>query len=154
MYKKVIAILIFAFLIVGAVNAADFKINEGFEQVNEYYSINENTHTILHTWDYNDELMQESYLQNDTDYSIVLGDNNTYNTTYHGSSVIGDVLSYVSSGNIDVEYGVLEIAEIDGNKYVFMVSKEKGTSDDWKYCYDELMKFNENNNIEPIADAI
>ncbi len=154
MYKKVMAILIFAFLIIGAVNAADFKINDGFDVVNEYYSTNENTNTSLYIWDYDDESIQEYYLKNYTDYSIVLGDNNTYNTTYHGSSGIEDTLSFVSSGNITMEFSVLEIAEVDGKKYIFRVSKEKGTPEDWKYCYDELMKFNANNNIVPIADAI
>ena len=154
MYKKFLTILIFIFLIIGAVNAADFKINDGFNLVNEHYSTNEDNHTTLYTWDYNDELLQESYLQNDTDYSIVSGDNNTYNITYHAGSGFSDTLSYVSSGNINVDYGVLEIAEFEGNKYIFMVYKEKGTPDDWKYCYDELMKFNANNNIEPMADAI
>ena len=61
---------------------------------------------------------------------------------------------YFTYQGICTSYYGLEIAEFDGNKYIFMVYKEKGTPDDWKYCYDELMKFNANNNIEPMADAI
>ena len=147
-------ILIFVFLIIGAANAADFKINYGFVSVNEYYATNNETNMTLYTWDYDDELIKESYLQNDTDYGIVSGDNNTYNISYHSGSQMMDAISYVRSGNINADYGVLEIAEVDGVKHIFMVYKEFGTPDDWKDCYDELMKFNANNNIEPIADAI
>ena len=60
----------------------------------------------------------------------------------------------MTEGNITMDHGVLEIAEVDGKKYIFVTYVEEGTPDDWKACYDELMKFNENNNIEPIADAI
>ena len=48
----------------------------------------------------------------------------------------------------------MEIVEVDGKKYIIMTYKELGTKEDWKICYDELMKFNENNNLEPIPDAI
>ncbi len=154
MYKKVITILIFGFLIIGVAQAADFKINDGFAPQSEYYAVNNETDMILYTWDYDDEIIRTSYLANDTDYTIISGDNNTYNVSYYMDNKIGNAISYVSSGKINVDYGVLEIAEIDGIKHVFMVYKERGTPDDWKNCYDELMKFNENNNIEPLADAI
>ena len=77
--------LLLSFLVLGAASAADFKINDGFVAQNEYYSLNNDTGMSLCTWDYNDEMVQEAYLQNDTDYIIVEGDNNTYNTTYDSS---------------------------------------------------------------------
>ena len=152
MFKKVMAILLFSFLIIGAVNAVDFKINDGFTPVTEYFSTNDDGMTLC-TWDY-DDTVQEYYLQNSTDYVIVEGDNNTYNITEDNSNEIGDVVSYLTTSKLDVNYGVLEIVELDGQKYVIYAYKEPGTPDDWKACYDELMKFNENNNLEPIADAI
>ena len=153
MIKKIFALLILSFLVIGAASAADFKLNDGFEQVTEFFSTNNETGMTICTWDYDDSV-KEYYLQNDTDYIIVEGDNNTYNTTEHTSSEMGDVMNYMTSGNIGLSYGVLEIAEHNGNKYVIYAYMEKATPDDWKACYDELMKFNENNNIEPIADAI
>ena len=147
--------MLFGFLIIGCVSAAnDFKINDGFEVVNEYYSVNEENGMHLCIWDYDDELTQESYLQNDTDYRITPGDNNTYNTTYNSQGTLGATISYVNNGNISLDHGILEIAEVDGDKYIFYTYIESGSEDDWQICYDELMKFNENNNIEPLADAI
>ncbi len=153
MYKKVIFALLLGFLVIGAASAADFIINDGFENVNEYYSIDEDNSMYLYTWNYDDELMQEAYLQNDTDYRIVSGDNNTYNVSY-STDISADLISYLNNSEISLDYGVLEVAEVNGVKYIFMVYKENGSKDDWKICYDELMKFNENNNIEPLADAI
>ncbi len=154
MFKKAIVILIIGFLAITAVNAAEFIINDGFTPVNENYAINEQENMLLYTWDYDDELIRLGYLENDTGYTIVSGDNNTYNVTYHSGSNVSDAISYVTSGNIKVDYGVLEVAEVDGKKYIFMVYKEKGTAEDMQKCYDELMKFNANNNIEPIADEV
>lgn len=155
MYKKVICALIFGFLIIGAASAAnDFKINDGFDVINEYHSVCEENGMHLCIWDYDDEIIQESYLQNDTDYRITPGDNNTYNTTYNGQGTLGATLSYVSTGNVSLDHGILEIAEVNGEKYIFYTYIEEGSEDDWQICYDELMKFNENNNIEPLADAI
>ena len=154
MYKKVFAIILLSFLIIGAASAADFKINDGFEQWSDYVFKNDETGMDLYTWDYDDEYIQESYLQNSSDYNIVSGDNNTYNVTYNFDTEISQVTSYLTSGNIGMDHGVLEIAEVDGKKYIFMTYVEEGSPDDLKACYDELMKFNENNNIEPIADAI
>lgn len=154
MYKKVICILLFGFLIIGAVSAAhDFKANDGFTQVNEYYSENDENGMRITTWLYDDEL-QESYLQNDTDYRIVPGDSNTYNVSYNSHSLMGIVKAYVTAGNVTVDHGILELAEIDGDKYIIMAYMDDGTKDDWKTCYDELMKFNGNNDIVPLADAI
>ena len=153
MYKRLFGILLLSFLVIGAASAADFKINDGFEQVTEFFSTNNETGMTICTWDYDDSV-QEYYLQNDTDYIIVEGDNNTFNTTEHTSSEMGDVMNYMTSGDIGLTYGVLEIAEHNGNKYAIYAYMENATPDDWKACYDELMKFNENNNIEPIADAI
>ena len=146
--------VVLSFIVLGAASAADFKINDGFTPQSDYYSLNEDEGLYLCTWDYDDELIQEAYLKNDTGYIIVQGDNNTYNTSYDSASNLQDVLSYLTRANIIVDHGVLEVAEVDGKKYVFMVYKNAGTSDDWKTCYDELMIFNENNNIEPLADAI
>ena len=154
MYKKVFAIILLSFLIIGAASAADFKINDGFEQWSDYVFKNDETGMDLYTWDYDDEYILESYLQNSSDYNIVSGDNNTYNVTYNFDTEISQVTSYLTSGNIGMDHGVLEIAEVDGKKYIFMTYVEEGSPDDLKACYDELMKFNENNNIEPIADAI
>ena len=155
MYKRIFAILIFAFLIIGAASAAEFKANDNFETVNEYYAQNEADNMYLYTWDYDDELLQECYLHNDTDYLIKAGDNNTYNVTYNSHNEVGAAISYAATGNFGLDYGVLEIAEVDGKKYIFMAYKEAGNgTEEWKTCYDELMKFNENNNIEPLADAI
>lgn len=63
-------------------------------------------------------------------------------------------MSYVSAGNVTLDHGILEIAEVNGDKYIFYAYIEDGSEGDWQICYDELMKFNENNNIEPLADAI
>ena len=154
MYKKIMMMLLLSILVVGAASAADFKLNDGFIEQSEYYSLNNDTGMHLCTWDYDDEMVQEAYLQNDTHYIIVAGDNNTYNTTYDSASEVQDILSVVARGTIIMDYGVLEIAEFDGQEYVIFAYKEAGTPDDWKECYDELMKFNENNNITPLADAI
>ena len=109
MIKKIFALLILSFLVIGAASAADFKLNDGFEQVTEFFSANNETGMTICTWDYDDSV-KEYYLQNDTDYIIVEGDNNTYNTTEHTSSEMGDVMNYMTSGNIGLSYGVLEIA--------------------------------------------
>ena len=146
--------LLLSFLVLGAASAADFKTNDGFVAQNEYYSLNNDTGMSLCTWDYNDEMVQEAYLQNDTDYIIVEGDNNTYNPTYDSAGDFQDLLSIATRGTIILDYGVLELAEFEGQEYVIMAYKEAGTPDDWKECYDELMKFNENNNITPLADAL
>ena len=155
MIKKLSVFIILCFLIMGAASAAhDFKINDGFTAVNEYYSVNDENGMRINTWDYDDELTQESYLQNDTDYRIVPGDGNTYNVSYNSHSPFGLLMTYMTTGNVSVDHGILEIAEIDGDKYIIMAYMDDGTKDDWKLCFDELMKFNENNNIEPLADAI
>ncbi|MBR5503768.1 MAG: hypothetical protein IKV87_04935 [Methanobrevibacter sp.] len=147
--------MLFGFLIIGAASAAnDFKINDGFDVINEYHSLNEENGMHLCIWDYNDELIQESYLQNNTDYRIISGDNNTYNTSYNCYGALDNAISYLRSGNIALDRGILEVAEVDGDKYIFYTYIEGGNDDDWQLCYDELMKFNENNNIEPLADAI
>lgn len=155
MYKKLVYVLLFGFLIIGVASAANnFKINDGFNEVNEYYSVNEENGMFLYTWDYDDDLIRESYLQNDTDYKIVSGDNNTYNVTYNMHGTLGAVEDYIKDGNVSLDHGILEIAEVNGEKYIFMTYIEEGYDDDWKSCHDELMKFNENNGIEPLADAI
>ena len=154
MYKKIFALLLLSFLVIGAASATDFKINDGFEQWSDVVFQNEETGMDLYTWDYDDEYIQEGYLQNSSDYCIVLGDNNTYNVTYNFENTITHLTSYMTEGNVTMDHGVLEIAEVDGKKYIFVTYVEEGTPNDWKACYDELMKFNENNNIEPIADAI
>lgn len=154
MYKKIFALLLLSFLVMGAASAADFKINDGFEQWSDVVFRNDDTGMELYTWDYDDEIMQEAYLQNSSDYGIVSGDNNTYNVAYGFGNTGNHIISYLTTGHLAIDHGVLEIAEVDGKKYIFMTYMEKGTPDDWKACYDELMKFNENNNIEPIADAI
>lgn len=153
MFKKLFALLLLIFLVIGAASAADFKLNDGFEQVTEYFSVNNETGMTICTWDY-DESVQEYYLQNGTGYIIVPGDNNTYNITEDDGSEIVNVISYVTSGKSGLTYGVLEKIELEGKEYVIYAYMEKATPDDWKACYDELMKFNENNNIEPIPDAI
>ena len=108
----------------------------------------------MYTWDYDDELIQEYYLQNDTDYRIISGDNNTYNVTYNSHGTLDSILLYSNSENITLDHGILEVAEVNGDKYIFMTYVSEGSADDFKTCYDELMKFNENNDIEPLADAI
>ena len=153
MIKKLFALLLLSFLVIGAASAAGFKLNDGFEEVTEYFSINNETGMTLCTWDY-DESVQEYYLQNGTDYIIVAGDNNTYNVTEDDASEMGHALSYVTSGKVALTYGVLEKVEVEGKDYVIYAYMEKASPDDWQACYDELMKFNENNNIEPMADAI
>lgn len=154
MYKKMICILLFCFLIIGAVSAADFKINEGFNEVTEYYSVNEENGMTLCTWEYDDEDVQESYFQNSTDYKIVPGDNNIYNTTYMSYGTLNATLAYVSGGNVTLDHGCLEIVKVDGVKYVIYAHIEGESEADWQLCHDELMKFNENNNLKPLADAI
>ena len=153
MFKKLFALLLLSFLVIGAASAADFKLNDGFEQVTEYFSMNNETGMTICTWDY-DETVQEYYLQNGTGYIIVPEDNNTYNVTEDNGNEIGNVISYETSGKSGLTYGVLEKIELEGKDYVIYAFIEKASPDDWKACYDELMKFNENNNIEPIADAI
>ena len=153
MFKKLFALLLLSFLVIGAASAADFKLNDGFEQVTEYFSMNNETGMTICTWDY-DETVQEYYLQNGTGYIIVPGDNNTYNVTEDNGNEIGNVISYVTSGKSGLTYGVLEKIELEGKDYVIYAFIEKASPDDWKACYDELMKFNENNNVEPIADVI
>ena len=153
MFKKLFALLLLSFLVIGAASAADFKLNDGFEQVTDYFSVNNETGMTICTWDY-DETVQEYYLQNGTGYIIVEGDNNTYNITEDDGSEIGNVISYVTSGKSGLTYGVLEKIELEGKEYVIFAYMENATSDNWKDCYDELMKFNENNNVEPLADAI
>lgn len=153
MYRKLFALLILGFLVIGAASAADFKINDGFEEVTEYFSVNNETGMTLCTWE-NDESVQEYYLQNGTGYIIVAGDNNTCNVTEDDVNGIEHAISYVTTGKVGLTYGVLEKVEFEGNEYVIFAYMEKASPDDWKACYDELMKFNENNNIEPMADAI
>ena len=153
MFKKLFALLLLSFLVIGAASAADFKLNDGFEQVTDYFSMNNETGMTICTWDY-DETVQEYYLQNGTGYIIVPGDNNTYNVTEDNGNEIGNVISYVTSGKSGLTYGVLEKIELEGKDYVIYAFIEKATPDDWKACYDELMKFNENNNVEPLADAL
>ena len=153
MFKKLFALLLLSFLVIGAASAADFKLNDGFEQVTEYFSMNNETGMTICTWDY-DETVQEYYLQNGTGYVIVAGDNNTYNVTEDNGNEIGHVISYTTSGKSALTYGVLEKIELEGKDYVIYAFIEKASPDDWKACYDELMKFNENNNVEPIADVI
>jgi hypothetical protein len=155
MYKKILCMVLFGFLIIGAASAAhDFIINDGFTSISEEYSFNNETGMDLTTWEYDDEILQEAYLQNDTDYRITPGDNNTYNVSYNAKGTLGAAVSYMSNENVTVDHGILEIAEVDGVKYIIMTYMDDGTPDDWKLCYDELMKFNENNGIEPLADAI
>lgn len=155
MFKKIVCILLFGCLIVGAVSAADdFKINDGFDEISESFFTNEKMGMNLYLWDYDDEIIQDSYLKNDSDYSIVSGDNNTYNVSYNCHGPIGSLMDYANDGNVSVDHGILEIAEVDGHKYIFMTYIEEGSEDDWKVCFDELMKFNEDNGIEPLADAI
>jgi hypothetical protein len=153
MYKKVVCAILFGLLIVGAVSAYDFKLNEGFDAVTEYYSMNDEG-MIISTWDYDDEDIQEAYLKNDTDYKIVSGDNNTYNVTYNYHDTLDSIILSANGENITVDHGILKIAELDGDKYIIMSYLENGTDGDWKPCFDELMKFNQNNGIEPLADAI
>jgi hypothetical protein len=64
------------------------------------------------------------------------------------------IILNVKDDNATMDHGILEIAEVDGDKYIIMSYLENGTDDDWKVCFDELMKFNENNGIVPLADAI
>lgn len=154
MYKRLFGILLLSFLIIGAANAADFKINEGFEQWSDVVFQNKETGIEIYTWDYDDELIRESYLQNSTDYTIVQNDDNTYNMTYDFTGQTGHLISYMTTGNVTIDHGVLEVAEYGGEKYIFVAYKEEGTNADWEPCHEELIKFNELNNIEPIADAI
>ncbi len=155
MYKKVICVLLFGFLIIGCVSAANnFKINDGFDVVSEYCSVNEEKGIQLCIWEYDDEYIQDGYLQNSTDYRISPGDNNTYKTVYNSQGTLSAAKSYLGNENLTLDHGILEVAEVNGDKYIFYVYKEFGSEDDWQLCYDELMKFNDNNNITPLADVI
>ena len=40
MFKKLFALLLLSFLVIGAASAADFKLNDGFEQVTDYIEEN------------------------------------------------------------------------------------------------------------------
>ena len=155
MYKKLMIFLLLGFLVIGAASAVDgIQVNDGFNATSDASYTNEELDMDLYTWDYDDEIIREAYLQNDTDYKIVESDNNTYNVTYCFQSEITGAMSYLTSGEIPLDYGTLEIAEINGKKYIIMTYVEEGNIDDLERCYDELMKFNELNNIEPLADAI
>ena len=124
MFKKLFALLLLSFLVIGAASAADFKLNDGFEQVTEYFSMNNETGMTICTWDY-DETVQEYYLQNGTGYIIVPGDNNTYNVTEDNGNEIGNVISYVTSGKSGLTYGVLEKIELEGKDYVIYALLKK-----------------------------
>ena len=153
--KKILAIISFLIIfMISCTYAADFKINDGFTAENEYYSVNDENGMYMCTWEYDDELTQESYLQNSSNYIIVQGDNNTYNTTEDWSNQLEDIISYMTTSNITFDHGVLEVVEFDGEKYIIYAYMEAGPEEDWKTCYDELMKFNENNKIEPLAEVI
>ena len=124
----------------------------GVPQMYTFY--NEDQNMYINIWDYDDEILSEAYLENSSSYRIVSGENNTYNFVFDSYNDMDHVISYITKGYVALDCGVLEIAEVDGKKQIILVSKEGTNVDSLKTCYDELMKFNQNNNIEPIADAI
>ncbi|ADC47820.1 hypothetical protein mru_1970 [Methanobrevibacter ruminantium M1] len=155
MYKKLMILALFCFIVIGSASAADFKINDGFNSsLSDYSFYNEDQNMYINIWDYDDEILSEAYLENSSSYRIVSGENNTYNFVFDSYNDMDHVISYITKGYVALDCGVLEIAEVDGKKQIILVSKEGTNVDSLKTCYDELMKFNQNNNIEPIADAI
>ena len=43
MYKKIMMMMLLSFLVISAASAADFKLNDGFIEQSEYYSLNNDT---------------------------------------------------------------------------------------------------------------
>ena len=136
--KKTVKILIAAaavFLMIGIVVAADpvdvFKAPSGFTASGNDTFVDTQNHNIQ-IFNYTDELYKE-WFKSDSTFSISnFKDNNflTKNTKNH--------------------YGVLEIVEMDGNKYIIESWTGKNPNES-RTLQNNLEKFNNANDLKPIA---
>ncbi len=143
MFKKVFLGLILCLILVSAVSAIDttsFTVPDDFEDVGDgvyvlYDTLKEPQQVlsvVSHT-----EHDADDYLTNDTvnGYTVYPCENNTYN--------------FVDK-SMD-EKGSFELIEVDGEMFIIDFA-EYGIDDasDFNETFDNLMKFNELNGVEPI----
>ena len=135
--KRTVKILIAAaavFLMIGIVAAADpvdvFKAPSGFTASGNDTFTDTQNHNIQ-IFNYTDELYKE-WFKSDSTFSIGNFKNNflTKNTKNH--------------------YGVLEIVEMDGNKYIIESWTGKNPNES-RTLQNNLEKFNSANDLKPIA---
>ena len=143
MFKKVFLGLILCLMLVCAVSAIDttsFTVPDDFEDVGDgvyvLYDTFKQPEQVLSVVS-NTEHDAEDYTTNDTEngYTVYAYENNTFN-------FVDESLDEKSS---------FELIEIDGEMFIIVFAKYGiGDENDFNETFDNLMKFNELNGVDPI----
>ncbi len=143
MFKKVFLGLILCFILVGAVSAVDIT---SFTALDDFEDVGDGVYVLYDTFKQPQQVLSvvahtehdaEDYLTNDTEngYTVYEYENNTYNFVDESMD----------------EKGSFELIEVDGKMFIvdfakYGIDNEK----DFNETFDDLMKFNELNGVEPI----
>ena len=135
MLKKISILAILLIITIGFVSAVEFQVPDGFtKQSDEFYTTADNKENINII---NFEKEKDFWLENNTEdkYTVVGAENNTYNFT---DGMLNDV-------------GVLEVVEVDGEKYIINFWTDEGTDNDRTDNLKQMLEFNKLNKLEPLA---
>ena len=135
MLKKISILAILLIITIGFVSAVEFQVPDGFtKQSDELYTTADNKENINII---NFEKEKDFWLENNTEdkYTVVGAENNTYNFT---DGMLNDV-------------GVLEVVEVDGEKYIINFWTDEGTDNDRTDNLKQMLEFNKLNKLEPLA---
>lgn len=138
--KKIIITLLLLLLTIGIVTAADIgnlKVPDGFESDgNGMYNqknplTNGGTGFNIFIYKYTDSDFKE-WTTNSDDYTV--------NKT-------ADIYWYTDIG----DEGVIEVFELDGDKYIGVFSATSNTNFNTDQAYEYMMEFNKLNNVKPVS---
>lgn len=122
-------ILLLTIGITAATEISDFKLNDGYTKKSTNLATKDNFELTItkYTNDYN------SLFENDKGYTVITANNITNYTDTEFNTV-----------------GCLEIVESNGEKIVIGVQYNNNDNSKIQECYDTLLEFNKNNNLQPI----
>jgi len=137
--KKIAILLLFTFLIIGAVYAVDFKAPNGLEKLGQHGFVDKKGHNIDFQ-NYTDS-SHKTWFENDTDY-MVQKHNDTFYIYADGSDVDPDKVEAV---------GILEVVEVDGEKYIVNSwTPNNNNEKDMQIIWNNILEFNKLNKLTPI----
>ena len=139
--KKIIILLLFTFLVIGAAYATqEFKVPNDLHKISVSTYADEKGHNLV-IENYT-ENSHKTWFENDTGYLVQKYSNNDSFYLYADSSEVDP--------NKAEAVGILEVVEIDRNKYIINSWTPKEDNKDMELIWENLLEFNKLNKLTPI----
>ncbi|MBR0059340.1 MAG: hypothetical protein IJP99_08435 [Methanobrevibacter sp.] len=138
--KKITILLLFTFLIIGAAYAYEFKAPNDLHKIGTNSYVDEKGHNIV-IQNYTDN-SHKTWFENDTGYLVQKYNNNDSFYLYADSSEVNP--------NKAEAVGILEVVEIDGDKYIINSWTPNDNEKDMELIWQNLLEFNKLNKLTPI----